>query len=193
MPLKQRRKSRGRRGVVLLLTALLLAVAVAAPPLWRRYRPAPSPAAAVSGLLGALKRGDIERASSYTLEGLGLRTDNCRARALYKEMYATLRYVVADSAVSGDRAQVTVSVTMVDMDAVLTGASQELLSRSLTGEAADQKKFYRMLTEAIHAGSAPPATYTVPVLLVRQESGWRVEIAASNSFLLAITGGIGPF
>lgn len=190
---QNRRKWRGgplRRAAALFLGGCLAAAGFFA---WRQYHAPPSPADTVSGLLRALQKGDVDRADGFANAPLGFQSGNARATALYRELFGAMRYVIADAAVTDDRAQVTISVTIADMESLLAGASYQMLTRSLAGDASDDAAFYQLLAEALQSGRAPPATHTVPVFLLWEEETWRVDVAASDAFLAAISGGIGPF
>lgn len=152
------------------------------------FRPAPE--RVVIRTMDALSAGKITKAESYMATSLGVDYKGLGAKKFYKAMFSTITYTIASSTVEEERAQVILSVTMVDMDTLLTKTSLELLGEGLTGGKERNKKLYALLRDAILSGDVPYTTSLIPVYLIHQEGKWLVDLASSGDFASAITGGL---
>lgn len=170
-----------------LITVLVTALAVSAVYyLWNRK---PPPERALCKMLDALQDGDIWKAERYIQNGdLGFVHRNRRTKKFYKAMFSTISYTVTDLQVEDDEAIVTVSITMVDMDTVLSGTSAALLSHNLRTGWSVRNAFYDELTEVILSGDADTVTKKSSARVVRTGGRWRV-ILEEGGLPSAITGG----
>lgn len=174
-----------KRLTALLLAALFLVLGTGCSAKWESEK-------AVSRMLSALQDGKLNKAAGYTAQGsLGDLTKTRASKNFYKAMFSTIQYVVADSTVDGNSAVVTVSVTMVDMAVILSGASLDLLGRTLDGEWVNDKAFYKEITALIKGGETARVSTTVKVHLTQIDGKWKVDMAGSGYYAEAITGGLG--
>lgn len=176
-------------------TVLVVLIATAALLLWTFIHwESTAPERALRRMMNALQNTDISKAERYTTHGLGLDPSTRQAKKLYKAMYKNMRYAIAEVTIDGERATALLTVTMVDLDAILADASLETLSQSLSSRWWSRGgKFHAALRERVEADDAPHETSTVAVSLICIDGKWKVDTEKNSSLLKAVTGGLGPF
>lgn len=172
--------------LVVLLVGLV--IAGAAWGCWRMFAQS-SPERTVSHMLDALQDGQLSKAGDDTLTGLALPVSNAREEQLYQAILAEMRYAIVDVVEDGESAEVTVSMTFIDMPALIADTASVLLERSLeAGQAAG--RYDEQLIAQIAAGKGIKADSTVAIRLENIEDVWKVDIENSEGLLPALSGNL---
>lgn len=167
---------------------LVFGLAVAAAVTFALYPRASPPEKALTRMLESLYDGKPEEAEERTLSGLGLDYDGSRRKKLFRAMWKTMRYTIMDAELEEDASMITVSITMVDMDALLDGLTDALLESSLSGERGADRRLYNALLDRVRSGEEAELTTSVTVLILPTPDGWRVDAENSSGLVSAITG-----
>lgn len=150
----------------------------------------PAPERAVARMLTRLRSGNIDGAEKLLLTGSLNEPSSARGRRIYRKMFSSITYAVVGSVEAEDGAEVTVTVTVLDMGALLSQASLELLNSGLHGENASSKRLFALMEAQMKEEDVPYATSTVTVYLRKTGHGWLVDLEESAKYADAITGGL---
>lgn len=156
----------------------------------------PAPERALDRMLAKLAAGDVKAAGKHTLDGaLNIDHSDRRAAKIYKPLFRSIRYTVNSSQTDGDYAAVRVTVTVVDMEALLAEASLEMMQNILGGNSPawsfGNEKYYGLVAGKLEEGAYESITFDVTAYMVRSEGAWKVDMAGSGDFADAIAGGYG--
>ena len=140
------------------------------------------PDKALDAKLALVKEGKFEEAA--LLEGRVFSNEDA---PMLEALYAKMNYVIGESKVDGETATVAVTITMVDLSAVLADYMKEALSHIVEGDwDADGSYFMEMLK----AEDAPTKDFPVTVHMVKTEEAWELAEDGNDDLKDALTGGL---
>jgi len=141
-------------------------------------------------MLSHLVNGKISRAEDYVFEGtLHINTKDKKAKSFYTSLFASITYIVSGSTITDNTAEVTVSVTMIDMQTLMAYASLDALKDTFGESSNGAIKYYKVITEKIDTGEVLFETNVVTVYMIKDGGKWKVNMTNSSKFADAITGG----
>lgn len=146
-----------------------------------------SPKTSATNILEALKNYDTAAMSQYSVNEVTAETENAEQ---LQAIFSRMSYVIGDVVKTGDTAAVSVQITTVDMNAVLTDYMSYVLENMLSDldEAALNDKF----TELVSSSEATK-TFDTTMNLTKGDGRWMYETDdadANADFVNAVTGGL---
>lgn len=170
-----------------LILLAVLCTAIAATWSWLHNH---TPEYTAAQTLNALQQGKFSKADTYTLDGWQFSISNTREEELYISILGAMEYTIDRTVTDGDTAEISLTITSVDVPDTLSELSYTALENSLRGDSADRTDCYRQLIKRIEAGAGETEENEAVMVLKKISGQWKVDTEQSEDLRPILTGGL---